>query len=1769
MIFGGSGADSITAGNGNNVILGDNGEAIFTVALASGTVAAGNASYSRTLTDLETTAEINNGGVITETTSGGTVYGGNNTINVGNGNNVIFGGLGANVINAGNGANLVLGESGSAFFNGTTGIIQQVYSTYGGATVGGTVNTGTSNNDDITVGVGNNIVIGGAGSDQIVLGAGSDIVIGDDGEADFTGGVLTSIYSTDGALGYGGNNTISGPTVKGVLTPGGSGGSTIIGGLGANTIVIGGADNTIIGNDGEATFNTSGQLTYVSTTDPSIGGDNNITVTGGSNVIFGGAASDTITVQTGSTAPSGNIIVGDDGYANFANAILVQIATSNPSDYGNDIITAGNGDNVIMGGSGNNQITVGNGSNLILGANGEADFTAAGVLTTIKSTWASYAGEDTITAGYANSNPPGAGQNIVFGGSGADTITIYGNGNNIVLGDDGEADFTNGLLSDVFSTYVTNGSDNQITIDGNGANVVIGGVGANTITINGNGNNDILGVNGYVNFSGGYVLEMYTTSPTATDGSTSNDDTIKVGNGNNVILGGSGADVIAAGNGNNVIFGNDGQVIFANGVIQTMESTDTSIGGDNTITAGNGNDIVFGGIGANTITLGGGTDEVVGGNGFAQFSQTGILEAFYSIAPTATFGGTKDTGTSNNDIINVGNGNDAVIGGTGSDKITAGNGNDYIIGGNGEIQYTVVNGVNTISRAQSAYGYSFGNNTIVAGSGVDSIIGGSGSNNITTGYGPDDIVLGHDGEIVQAFNAAGGLMLNSDGQDHRDIVLEEIGTITGTVALDSLSDAASSMVSSSANAAALVSANLVLLAGAFNANGSQVILPAATGSRAAAAWETEALLLSLVPAGNDNITVGWGNGDVVIGQGGNNTITVQNNPTTGQGGNDILFGNWASNTEPFVSDIPSIVNAIVIAASNVAQIVVPVGGEIVVPSVNLEPSALTNSTPQLAMAPPGFGTLGALAGGGNLALSGSGSPYLTVYASVVPSVMNGSPALPGNNIINGGNGNDVIFGNFGQLGALPTTGIADIDAQMQGLSVTMLGLLTEYSALATAQDTLAVAQGLFQPFTVISAANNTINVGSGNNTVFADSGDYYVPGVAFAQMSTGTLATNAVALDTYLLDMQEVFADMSFVVHEAGQQVIASFAAKEDFSGVFNAKTPLRAAEFDLELGNEHITVNGNGNDTIVGDDGFVIMPGVGTTGANWAAGVSSATLATVNTQLNALESSFDTALKAQLTADHPFTASDSAAAQFLFNGGYGIELDIGNNTINGGGGASILIGGDALILDPVIAVGSSGSANSAALQATMVTAIDRLFLGAYSVAAATAESWGVTANLAASKSTDWSSSGGYVFNGATSASIEIDSSTINSGAGSDHIYGQLAVLLPQLGTATGVVTSFYAYASGELGGPSTANYNYVYGFGPFGSLQPWQANVTSPPKYMIDADTITGGAGADIIFGELGDDKIVGGSGNDQISGGWGFNTITGGTGTNIIAFDRATDTLVATKKGSDTAVSSLNVGAGSAILAVNWSTTLGAALAAGMTAKTQVAAAQKSTQVAVPPAILENLAPPAASATGAESSYFSATSIPPLDPDAPVFNWSVASQQMIGAATVITASSSGSKPKTTASANDLEESGADLLAQEMTDAEFADGGLASDGSGMLLASQDEATDIGSAQTFASTEDIIRTFRETEIVFKFSDAADKNSSDRPVWFFDDAGGRFVAGDPEKFTITIDGDANPLAQHRSEPAGTMEAASVASPGSSWLGALRQLGRAAASTWFDA
>ncbi len=1676
VIFGGSDADAITVnGSGSNIVFGDNGDASFTAGV---------------LTKIETigeTAAAMGGASSVELATGGTIYGGDDTIKVGDGNNVIVGGLGADTITAGNGNSIVLGDSGTAIFDPNSGNLVTIYSTYGGAPFGGSMDTGTSGNDAITVGNGNNVVLGGAGSDTIVIGAGSDVVLGDDGQINYTNGALTSVISIDGVLGYGGNNSISGPAVNGVMTPGGSGDSTIIGGIGADSILIGGNNNIIIGDDGSVTYAASGPAITATTTDAGYGGNDTIAATGNGNVIFGGAGSDVITLLTvAGAAPNGNVIVGDDGVANFTNAILTQIVTTNATiDGGTDVITAGDGNNIVIGGSGADQIALGNGSNIVFGDNAEIDFSSNGVLTTIKTINPGIGGADTIVLGTVNTST--SGQNIVMGGAANDSITINGNGANIAVGDNGEVDFTGGWLSAVYSTDYTVGGDDSITINGNGANVVIGGVGADTITIPGNGANFILGDNGYVNFSGGFVPQVYTIAPTAVGGGTvttgsSADDTITVGNGNNTIFGGAGADTITAGNGANLILGDNGQAVFVNGIISTLESTDTSLGGDDTIKAGDGANIVFGGIGANKMTLGNGANAVVGGNGFAQVSGAGILQAVYSIAPTATWGGGTELGSSVNNVIVVGNGNDVVIGGTGADTITAGNGNDYIVGDNGEVQYVLVNGVNMVSRAQSTFQLFGGNDTIVAGNGTNSIIGGVGSDTITSGNGMDNLLIGDNGEIVQAFSSSGAAIMNADGTLHRDIVLEEIAQIIGSVILDDSSDAAATAASS------LTTANLILLAGAFNADGTQVMLPA-NASRPVAAWETEALLLSLSVDGNDNITTGTGSNSVVIGQGGNNTITAL-------GGSDYLFGNYASSTSPVASDFPWIVNADVIVASPgnaaiAAQLAA--GGQIVVPAMNLQPSALTATDPQLVMPPPGFGNLSGLAGGGNLSIGGG--QQLQIYASIVPSVLDGSPGLPGSNTINGGSGNDVIFGNFGQIQAQIGTGIQRIDNQLETLSSSMNGVIAEFSALSTAQYMLNAVNSGSLVTNVIATENNTINVGSGNNLVFGNFGAYIEENISFARSAAGSLTTDAVNFDTYMLDMEEVGADMSDVIQELGKNVIASYAASP--AGIAAQHGPGPANNLpgvaNLELGNNVITVTGNGNNIIIGDAGYVFMPGVNTTTAYWAAGQSNTLLNSVDQTLDQLEQNFNQALHVELQLDHAFQKFNGNAAQLLFEYRGGIQLTIGNDVIRGGGGSSILIGGSADMVNVVAGPGATSDQIQHVTDINQFT--DALLDDDDQAVNQAANSFGVPPSLDHIKQTSLYDDGNFIFT-SDHALETIDAVTISSGAGADLIYGGSLDLLPYQNKA---IANFFGYDTSKNEGPDVSH-----------------------------QDNITGGVqNSEQFFKLLGNTTVIGGP-------------------------------------------------------------ALGNILGAGMIASPVVLPVQKATLSAQVPAVLETLPPAALSPTGAQYAYYFASLFPPLDPVAPIgFVQSTTSAfaavttiASTGAVAAIHATPSSTSPITSI----LGGSSRPVVSTNLASIETDETGLArfasADAEESALAaaagaerdySQDPSARFGAddSRQFAEANDVMRLFNESEIVVRSALPNAPLEENAQSWVFDEVAGAFVLHEAKRFTLTLDAPVKPAPDHGHVATAATQAEVIASAsGLAWLGAVKKLGGAAAAKWFN-
>ena len=105
----------------------------------------------------------------------------------------------------------------------------------------------------------------------------------------------------------------------------------------------------------------------------------------GNAIVMGGTGDDTIDDRRTST----NFVFGDDGYITWvgsraatrrpcpwagANADPTNIdlvVSTDPTDGGNDTITIGSGQAIVVGGAGDDTITGGSGTNVILGDNGD------------------------------------------------------------------------------------------------------------------------------------------------------------------------------------------------------------------------------------------------------------------------------------------------------------------------------------------------------------------------------------------------------------------------------------------------------------------------------------------------------------------------------------------------------------------------------------------------------------------------------------------------------------------------------------------------------------------------------------------------------------------------------------------------------------------------------------------------------------------------------------------------------------------------------------------------------------------------------------------------------------------------------------------------------------------------------------------------------------------------------------------------------------------------------------------------------------------------------------------------------------------------------------------------------------------------------------------------------------------------------------------------------------------------------------------------------
>ena len=208
-------------------------------------------------------------------------------------------------------------------------------------------------------------VAGGSASlmNEISVGGGNDTV-------DTTSAPASARFTIRGGNG---SNLIQTGAANDIIY-GGSEIDRISAGGGNDTVYTGTGTSYVTLDSGRTELNANGKVTRLLTTGSDAGTD---TLTGsatGTVFVVGGGGNDTITTGSGA-----DVIVGDEGTLSFgADGALTSVVSTGSSIAGADLVDAGAGNNLVIGGSGADRVTVGVGSNLLLGGNGTVTVSPSG-----------------------------------------------------------------------------------------------------------------------------------------------------------------------------------------------------------------------------------------------------------------------------------------------------------------------------------------------------------------------------------------------------------------------------------------------------------------------------------------------------------------------------------------------------------------------------------------------------------------------------------------------------------------------------------------------------------------------------------------------------------------------------------------------------------------------------------------------------------------------------------------------------------------------------------------------------------------------------------------------------------------------------------------------------------------------------------------------------------------------------------------------------------------------------------------------------------------------------------------------------------------------------------------------------------------------------------------------------------------------------------------------------------------------------------------------
>ncbi|MCA9242256.1 MAG: calcium-binding protein, partial [Planctomycetales bacterium] len=674
--------------------------------------------------------------------------------------------------------------------------------------------------------------------DQIDSGSGSfaDLVLGDNGTVVFYAtGVLGEVTTTDADTGAG--DTI-------VL---GDGQNLALGGDGNDHITAGMENDVVLGDHGNVHYDEQLRLQSIATLVQGTGGDDDLLLGDGDDIALGGAGDDFVNVDRDSGQQLGSdtgvdLVIGDHGSVTLDPAdsasIVRNLTTSTPLDAGNDTIFTDGGEDVVFGGSGDDNIDTGSAAerDWVVGDNGSASYDSTGVLSQLETIDPAEGGADQINAG--------DGSDVVFGGAGVDyvhvlrgtttTISTDG-GRDVIVGDNAVAHFDNvdgaAVLRFVDTTSVDIGAGDFLFGDA-GNDIILGGAGGDWIS-GGVGGDLLFGDAAEVNLNTSeQLLDATTTDPTIGGA-----DSLQGGAGDDTAVGGTGNDTLTGGTGHDILLGDHALIdrdLPANQQFTSIFTATADAGGADTMHGDDGDDFLLGQQAGDSLYGGAGDDDITGGHNVLHGDDSGDLIDGGSEADVVL----GDNGLITRQLIN-GQTNqwqrhpapfaDVIREVQRYDDIDFIQGNDTIVGQAGD----------DILHGQR------GNDTIDGGEGDDEILGELGDDSLSGGSG-HDVLLADVGRIVRDYNDNGSARRNENGWWHRDVFLEDVGTIIGKIDLDTTP----LRTLDPQLAQKLLSADLAIAAGAFQQN-SQKVMNTDTNT-----WDTDLLLIDVTPANHDQLDGG-------------------------------------------------------------------------------------------------------------------------------------------------------------------------------------------------------------------------------------------------------------------------------------------------------------------------------------------------------------------------------------------------------------------------------------------------------------------------------------------------------------------------------------------------------------------------------------------------------------------------------------------------------------------------------------------------------------------------------------------------------------------------------------------------------------------------------------------------------------------------------------------------------------------------------------------------